>query len=454
MKRINVIVIGLTVGILVASASMALGAVSAQEAEALKTTLTPLGAERAGNGDGTIPAWDGGLLQQVPGFVNGGKRPDLFPDEKPLFSITAENMDQYAEKLTEGTKALLKKYPTGFRIDIYPTHRTHAAPEWVYDNTYKNALNGRLVGDEAVNVYGGIPFPAPKSGTEVIWNHLLRWRGTAWHTEFTGWVGTSTGKRVMLLDTKNDLQSSYYLPNGSSDNYKGEYYQVRSINSGPPIRAGEAITGRVNQSSGKTQTWVYITGQRRVRKLPLSCCDTPTPFSAGQSSFDEVDVFNETMSIERFDWTIVGKKEIYIPYNTNKHLEPASVDAVFADHYVNPDVVRWELHRVWVVEATLRAGQRHTSPRNLYYVDEDSWTAVLADRWDAKGQLWRSLITLPIAAPDIPAVVNTTWGYYDLLGGTFFINMVMTGKDAQYKVLPEYPDRVFSPDAMSGEGVR
>ncbi len=454
MKKNILTILGLSFAITLIFWNSAFSAVSEEEAGKLKTTLTPLGAEKAGNADGTIPAWEGGLTKQVTGFKNGGKRSDVFPDEKPLFSITSKNMEQYAGKLTEGTQAMLSKYPGVYRIDVYPTHRTHAAPDWVYENTYKNALNGKLDGDVPANVYGGIPFPVPKSGTEVIWNHLLRWRGTAWNAEFTGWVGTSNGKHVMLLDTQNDTQISYYLPDGSLDTYSGNYYLVRSINVGPPIRAGEAITGRVNQKMGKSQTWVYITGQRRVRKLPLSCCDTPTPFSAGMASFDEVDVFTETVSVERFNWKIVGKKEMFIPYNTNKHLEPEKPEDIFSDHYLNPDYIRWELHRVWVLEATLRDGQRHTSPRNLYYIDEDSWTAVLADRWDANDNLWRSLITLPIAVPDIPAVVNTTWGYYDLLGGTFFINMVMTGKNSQYEVMPKYPDRVFTPAAMRGEGVR
>ena len=454
MKRIYSAILGLIFALTLTFGSSVFGGVPEEEAGALKTTLTPLGAEKAGNADGTIPAWDGGLTKPAPGFKNGGKRPDLFPDEKPLFSITSENMGQYAEKLTEGTKALLQKYPGKFRIDVYPTHRTHAAPDWVYENTYKNALNGKIDGYEAVNVYGGTPFPIPKSGIEVMWNHLLRWRGTAVFLDFTGYVTTSTGKHVMQLASQNDYNYPYYYLDGTVDSYTGELQLVRSINVGPPIRAGEAITGRLAQEIGKTQTWVYITGQRRVRKLPLSCCDTPTPFSAGLASFDEVDVFTEPLSLERFDWKIIGKKEMYIPYNANKHLEPDSPEDILDDRYIKPDYVRWELHRVWVVEASLREGQRHTSPKNLYYIDEDSWIAVLADRWDANNQLWRSLITLPITAPDLPGVMSTAWGYYDLLGGTYFVNVIMTGKKSQYEVMPTYPDRTFTPDAMRGEGVR
>jgi hypothetical protein len=454
MKRITSIILSSFCVFVFILGSSAFGAVSKKEADLLKTTLTPLGAERAGNADGTIPAWEGGLTKQLPGFKNGGKRPDLFPNEKPLYSITAKNLDQYADKLTEGTKIMLKKYPDTFRLDIYPTHRTMAAPQWVYDNTFNNATQGEMNGETPVNVYGGIPFPIPKSGLEVMWNSLLRWRGTARHFEFTGWIATETGKHVMMLDTVNDEQSNYYLPDKSLDTYNGIYYLVRSINVGPPIRAGEAITGLVNQELDKTKTWVYMSGQRRVRRLPLSCCDTPTPFSAGLSSFDEVDVFSTTDTITRFNWKIIGKKEMFIPYNSNKFLEPENPETVLSDHFLNPDYVRWELHRVWIIEADLKPGQRHTSPKNRYYIDEDSWTAVLGDRWDAQGQLWRALITLIYAGPDIPAAFGATWGYYDLLGGTFFINQVMTGKAEQYKIMPPYSDRIFTPDAMAGEGVR
>ena len=427
--------------------------VSPDEAAKLKTTLTPLGGERAGNKDGTIPAWNGGLTKPAPGFKNGGRRPDLFPNEKPLFSISAKNMDQYADKLTEGTKAMLKKYPN-YRVDVYPTHRTAAAPQWVYDNTFKNATRAKLVngsaGPEPSGAYGGIPFPIPHTGAEVMWNHLLRWRGTAWHWDMSGYEITADGKRVMVAESMNDFQMPYYVP-GGTDKFNNDFWLARSINSGPPIRAGEGIIGRTNFNADKTTAWVYLTGQRRVRETPNPCCDTPSPFSAGLSTYDEIDVFTGRMN--RFDWTLVGRKEMFIPYNTNKVMEPKVKDAL-GEHYVNPDYLRWELHRVWVVEANLRKGQRHTSPKARYYVDEDSWIAVLADRWDGKGQLWRALFTLPIAAPDIPAEVSTTWGFYDLIAGRAFIHVLFNEKSEQVKIMPRYANSVFTPDALAGEGVR
>jgi Protein of unknown function (DUF1329) len=439
--------------VLLLSVNHAVTQVSAPDAAKLKTTLTPLGAERAGNKEGTIPAWDGGLTKATPGFKNGGRRPDPFPNEKPLFSITAKNMDQYADKLTDGTKAMLKKYPN-YRVDIYPTHRTMAAPQWVYDNTSKNVTRAKLVngsaGPEPSGAFGGIPFPIPSNGAEVMWNHLLRWRGTSWHKDFSGYEITADGKQVLVLESLNDEQMPYYSQD-AGEKFNGDFWLARAINSGPPIRAGEGIIGRSNVNADKTLAWVYLTGQRRVRQLPNPCCDVPTPFSAGLSTYDEIDVFTGRMN--RFDWTVIGKKEVYIPYNTNKSLAPKA-NEVLGPHYLNPDYVRWELHRVWVVEATLRPGQRHTSPKSRYYVDEDSWIAVLADRWDAKGQLWRSLFTLPIAAPDIPATVNTSWGYYDLLTGRFFVNVLFNDRTEQYRVMPRYSSSLFTADSLASEGVR
>lgn len=438
------------------AASTAMAAVTAEEAAALKSSLTPLGAEKAGNKDGSIPAWNGGLTVPTPGFVNGGRRPDPFAADKPLYTVTAKNMAEHAGRLTEGTKALLQKYPDSFRLDVYPSRRTAAAPQHVYDNTFKNATRARLVDGPAGPVpsgaYGGVPFPIPKSGLEVMWNQTLRWRGESWYAEFNGYTITPDGKRVLVLDARNDYQMPYYAPDGTAEGFKGEYWLVRSMNAGPAIRAGEAITGREHVSADKSATWVYLTGQRRVRKLPNACCDTPTPFSAGIVSFDEVEGF--TGRLDRFDWTLVGKQEMLIPYNSNRTLLPEKDFDVLGERHLNPDHVRWELHRVWVVEGTVKAGQRHTSPRSRYYVDEDSWIAALGDRWDSKGQLARTQFSLPVAMPDVPAQAGTAWGVYDLTSGSMFVNVLQNQKKVQTKVMPRYKDEVFTPDAMSGEGVR
>lgn len=440
-------------GLLCLSTLTAMAAVTPEEAARLKTELTPLGGERAGNKEGTIPTWTGGYTTAQAGFKNGGRRENPFAGEKPLFSVTAANMAQHADKLTDGTQALLKKYPQSFRVDVYKTQRTAAAPQWVYDNTAKNATTARLEGEIVRGAHGGIPFPIPKTAKEILANHELHWRGESWQTNFRGYMGTATGQRVMAVEGVGDFQMPYYNKDGSADKANGEYWMIRLINSGPPVRAGEAITGRQNLDPDKTGTWVYLTGQRRVRKLPNACCDTPTPASNGIANFDEVDVVSGRS--DRFDWSIVGKKEMYIPYNANgMHVPEKDSDLLLASH-LNPDHVRWELHRVWVIEAKLKPGQRHQAPRSRYYVDEDTWVAVLGDRWDAKDQLWRTLWSHPMVMPDLPATTPPQqWGFNDLVAGTWYASGVVNERPQHYKVVPRRPDTFFTPDAMAGEGVR
>jgi hypothetical protein len=442
---------GCAVAMLLA-ASAVQAAVTAEEAARLKTTLTPFGAERAGNAEGSIPAWTGGYTTALPGFKNGGRRGDPFASEKPLYSVTADNLAQHQSKLSEGTVALLKKYPKTFRLDIYKTHRTAAAPQWVYDNTFKNATTARLEGDALKGAFGGIPFPIPKTAEEMMANNDLHWRGEAWQNDFRGYLGTASGQRVLSVEATGDWQMPYYAQ-GQQDKFSGDYWLIRLVNSGPAVRAGEALVGRQNLDADKTATWVYLTGQRRVRKLPNACCDTPTPASSGVASFDEVDVFNGRT--DRFAWKIVGKQELLLPYNSNRLHTPTKDSDVLMPHHFNPDHVRWELHRVWVVEANLKPGQRHQAPRSRYYLDEDTWVAVLGDRWDANGQLWKTLWAHPVVMPDLPATTpQQQWGFHDLVSGAWYASGVVNERNTHYRIVPRRSDNYFTPDAMAGDGVR
>jgi hypothetical protein len=431
----------------------ALAAVTAEEAAKLKGELTPFGAEKAGNKDGSIPAWTGGYTTPISGDKPGGRRGDPFAHEKPLFSITAKNADQYADKLTDGQKAMLKKYPD-YRLDVYPTHRTAAAPKWVYDNTFKNATTTRMTDDIPSNFYGGYPFPIPKSGVEVMWNHVMRWRSSSWQVGVTGYQLTATGKAVMSIDGLQDVQAPIYMPDGSWEAFDktGPYWEVRYVYSGPPLRAGEGIVGGNALNSDNDRAWVYLAGQRRTRKLPNACCDTPHPATGGMMSFDELEVW--TGRTDRFDWKIVGKKEAFVPYNNNRLLQPRTDAEVIGPHYVKPEFMRFELHRVWVVESTLKAGQRHQAARSRYYCDEDTWQCLLADRWDAKNQLWKTLWLSNFVAPDVPGTLPSQFGFTDLISGNGYIANLYNSKPFQFALKPRYPESTFSPDSLAGASGR
>lgn len=435
----------------VAATALTAQAASPEDAARLKGELTPLGAERAGNKDGSIPAWTGGFKGTIAGESAKGKRGDPFPGEKPLYSVTAANMAQHADKLSDGVKALLKKYPDSYRLDVYPTHRTAYAPQWVYDNTAHNLVNGKLDNSVPTGVYGGIPFPIPQNGEEAIWNHKLAWRGTSWEAALNQYQITADGKVVLTTDGKIRQRMPYYYEEGKADAFDGYFWEVNLVNDGPPIRAGEMIVGRQSVDENKSATYVYLTGQRRVRKLPNACCDTPTPATAGMMSFDELSVFSGKTTL--FDWKLVGKKEMLVPYNQNRFLQAKDAEIIKGNH-LNPDHVRWELHRVWVVEATLKDGQRHQAPRSVYYLDEDTWQAVLGDRWDAKGQLWKSLWLFNYVMPDIGGLVQQTFGFYDLLSGQGYVANVLNDKSFHHRPTERWPTSTFTGDGLAAQGVR
>ncbi|MBT9487644.1 MAG: DUF1329 domain-containing protein [Rubrivivax sp.] len=426
------------------------GAATPEEAARLKTDLTPLGAERAGNKDGSIPAWTGGFAGTIPGDKPGGRRGDPFKDEKPLYTVTSQNMAQHEDKLSDGTRALLRKYPQTYKLNVYKTHRTAIAPPWVYDNTFKNATRAKLEGQNLRGAYGGIPFPVPKSGVEAIWNHKLAWRGAAWEALLSQYQITTDGKVVLTTDGHIRQRMPYYLPDGSPENFSGFTWEVNLLNVGPPIRAGEMIAGRLDVDNNNT-SYVYLTGQRRVRKLPNACCDTPTPATSGLMWFDELGVFSGKTDL--FDWKLAGKRELLIPYNQNRLLQAKDAEVITGQH-LNPEHVRWELHRVWVVEATLKQGQRHQAPRAVYYLDEDTWQGVLGDRWDAKNQLWRTLWGFNYVMPDFPGTVQQTFGFYDLLSGQAYVSNILNDKPYHHRPTKPWPTDTFTGDGLAAQGVR
>ncbi|WP_439897950.1 DUF1329 domain-containing protein [Aquabacterium humicola] len=435
-------------------AAGAAAAVTADEAARLKTTLTPLGAERAGNKDGSIPAWEGGLTKAPAGYKAGDPRPDPFAADKPVLTITAKNLDAHAARLSDGVKALLKKHPD-FRLEVYPTRRSAAAPQAVYDNTLRNATKAKAVdgGHGVEGAIGGIPFPIPKDGHEVILNHRLAWTGTTVQAPVRVWVMTADGKRAMASGGTQTFRRPYYDADASADKFDGYYQLGKFVVSEPGSKAGEAILAHDGLTSAQPRgLWQYLVGQRRVRKAPSVAYDTPDSVTSGIGLFDEA--FMLFGPLDKHDLKLVGKRELYIPYNNNRAAAAKVVDLV-TPNTLNPALVRWELHRVWEVEATLAAGKRHVVPKRKYYIDEDSWQIVLLDGWDAKGELWRTNFTLTLLAPDIPAVVgNMLWGGYDLQTGAYYLNMASNELPVQYKPLPPLPRSFFSPEELANEGAR
>jgi hypothetical protein len=431
-------------------------AVTADEAKQLGTTLTPVGAEKAGNKEGTIPEWTGGLTTPPAGFVKGsGKRPDPYASDKPRLTITSKNVAEHASKLTVGTQELLKRNPD-YRIDVYPTHRPATQPKRLLDNAAKNAVstktNNNGLGIE--NALPGVPFPIPKTGNEAMWNHLTRYAGNTF-CKYDSYNVDSAG--VPTLATTGESWQEYPIYFGNKNEpVKGTdiYYRIKLNYQGPARRAGESliVMDAVNPLEQPRRAWQYLPGQRRVKAAPDIAYDTPNPGSAGATTYDDAFVFNGAM--DRYDFKLIGKKEIIIPYNSYKlQYEPGSVQNALKAKTINPDLERWELHRVWVVEATLKEGKRHIYSKRTFYLDEDSWAALASDQYDARGQLYRVGLAYMAPSYDVPAPYTDMFSHYDLVARNYHLTgfIAETGGLKHTKPLA---DREWTADALAGSGIR
>jgi hypothetical protein len=436
----------------------AFAAVTADEAKQLGTTLTAVGAEKAANKDGTIPEYTGGLKEIPAGFKKGsGIRPSPFENEKPRMTIGAKDAAANADKLTEGTKELLKRYPNTFRLDVYQTHRVVALPPKVLANTAKNAVTTKSV-NNGLGVEGmlpGVPFPIPKSGFEAMWNHLVRYTGVAYNVKYENWNVDSAG--VASLATSGNLTNEFplYDPKRTDTVAKENdpYFKVKLFYTGPARRAGEALMAidSVNPIVQPRRAWQYLPGQRRVKLAPDLSYDTPNAGTAGNSTYSDAFVYNGAM--DRFDFKLVGKKEMYVPYSGYKLMYAKDLKPALTPNHVNPEYMRWELHRVWVVEGTLKPGQRDLYSKRVFYLDEDSWVALAADQYDAKGNLYRSTFANMTYSYDVNAVNVDNYAFQDFASGAYTLVGAAGASDGMRYIEP-LPEAQWSSESLAGAGVR
>jgi hypothetical protein len=343
------------------------------------------------------------------------------------------------------------------RVDVYPTHRTAAHPKYVLDNTLKNATSVTTTdeGQGVKGTYAGIPFPIPKTGNEAMWNHLLRFAGHSYVAKYDSINVSASGNAVLATTGEITVEYPYYDPKrtGTSGD-KDVYFRTKVAYSAPARRAGEGLLVQdyINPLENGRKGWQYLPGQRRVKMSPDLAYDTPNTATAGTSTFDDSFVFSG--ALDRFDWKLVGKREILVPYNAYKLAYAKDPYAVTTPKHVNPDYLRWELHRVWQVEGTLKEGKRHIYSKRTFFLDEDSWYALASDQLDARGQLYRAGFTAFTPAYEQPAPGATSQFFYDFATGSYNIIGLLGAYPFGLKYTEGLPEKQWTPDALAGAGVR
>ena len=437
-------------------ASSVMAAVSADEAAKLGTTLTPLGAEMAGNADGTIPAWTGGLPKNAGTVDARGFLQDPFASEKPLFVITAENVEQYKDKLTPGQLAMFKRYPQSYRMPVYPTHRSASVPDSVIEATKRNATNTVMVqnGNGLANFDTANPFPIPQNGLEVIWNHITRYRGGSVKRFVTQATPQANGS-YSLVYFVDELTFRGALADVDKSKESNVLFYFKQRVTAPSRLAGNVLLVHetLDQVKEPRLAWLYNAGQRRVRRAPQVSYDGPGTAADGMRTTDNFDMYNGAP--DRYEWKLNGKKEIYIPYNTYKLDSPdlKYADVIKAGH-INQDLSRYELHRVWHVTATLKQGERHIYAKRDFFIDEDTWQASAIDHYDGRGTLWRVAEAHNQYYYNHQVPWYTVETLYDLLSGRYLALGMKNEEKQAYEFGFPAKESDYTPAALRQAGVR
>ncbi|MBI5743617.1 MAG: DUF1329 domain-containing protein [Elusimicrobia bacterium] len=422
--------------------------------------LTPFGAEKAANSEGSIPAYTGGLqAADIPADFqkDSGRWTDPFAGEKPLFSITAKNMGEYVGRLSETSKALLRQYPS-YRMDVYPSHRSVAYPDRVLENILKNAVNARLArnGLALEGAAGGIPFPVPKNGNEAMWNHMLVYNGYPAEYRGRNWYVDSRGRAVNTGDLRVSLESKYYTLKAGPEELKtrgNSFFEAAYNFTAPPNAAGNAAysVDTLDPVAQPRRAWSYSAASRRTRLSPDFSYDTPIASQGGITNYDEGYLF--LGRLDMFDFKLLGKREMYIPYNDYKLVFQAKSSQVLTPDHLSPDFVRWELHRVWVVEAARKPGKKHKLSRRVFYLDEDWSGAGMSDAYSRNDQLSKGMFMAETPLYDAQMPLARCYWAYDLLDHRYTLIQHFGDPGMGYRLKPGgFPPQTFTPEALPNRG--
>ncbi|MDP5031097.1 MAG: DUF1329 domain-containing protein [Paraglaciecola sp.] len=437
--------------------SMVNAKVAEAEANKLGSELTPLGGIQAGNADGSIPAWTGGITTPPAGYKPGDFHPDPFKDDKVLFEITAQNYKQYAEFLSDGQQKMFETYPDTFKMPVYPTQRSASSPQFVYDETKKNALMAELIqgGNGVKNAAIGIPFPIPQSGIEAIWNHILRYRGETVR-RFGGQAAPTASGDFNVIGFDDLLLQKYSAKDATREKLLEENVISKFMQevTSPARLAGTVLLVHetMDQVREPRKAWTYNTGQRKVLAAPNIAYDAPGTAADGLRTTDDFDMFNGAP--DRYNWELKGRKEMYVAYNNYKlHSDKVKYEDILQPGHINPELTRFEKHRVWVVEANLKPEYRHVYQKRVFYIDEDSWQVQVSDMYDNRNELYRVAVAHGVNYYEVPTQWSTLDVYYDL-NSRRYLALGLDNEERMYEFDVKLDDGDFTPQALRRKGKR
>lgn len=426
--------------------------VDAAQAARLGQDLTPLGGERAANAAGTIPVWEGGLTTPPASYQPGMHHPDPYAGDAVLYTVNAQNLGQYQKVLPAGLQTLLQTHPD-YKLRVFQSRRSAAAPQYVYDATKANATKAELIagGNGVSGAAAGVPFPLPQNGQEAIWNHIMRFRGEQIHMVANHVAVLANGSYSLVLRDR-EIYFVYGRQGAQEGDLDNTLFHYKYSVTAPSKLAGSAllVEETIDQVMAIRKAWRFNRGERRVRRLPMLAYDALQPDTNGMALADQVDSYNGAP--DRYEWKLLGKQEMLVPYNSYAvHQKGIPYEQILKAKTVNPDLLRYELHRVWVVEADLRTGFSHPYAKRRFYIDEDSWQILAVDLYDKGGKLIGLQESHPISYYEVPVFSSTLETIYDFKGSRYFVDG-LDNNEPMYDFNADISPRSFSPASLRQQG--
>lgn len=455
MKKAKAI-LALSVSVGLSGASMqAWSKADAAEVARLGKELTCVGAEAGPNAKNTIPAFSGKWTGTPPGInyrPHVGDHPvDPYPDDQPLFQITAQNAAEHANNLTEGQLEMFRRYPNTFRIPVYQGRRDFGYSEKLCEVARKNALEAELTdGGLGFSGYQGMsPFPIPKQPMELLHNTIFPM--VAWTEDIVRDIANVRPSGEIFWGRQHNRNLNVVTDPDEIGKPMGAVMAYALTDTLLPIRDRGSVSiaqEPVNFARNKRLAWSYDPGTRRVRQLPQFGYDSPLAGTSGQMTMDQDRLMNGDPA--RYEWKMLGKREIYIPANTYRlHQKMSNYDGLLTPYHPNPDYLRYELRRVWVLEGSLKEGFRHAYGRRVLYLDEDNWQASVADYFDTRGALWQHAFIAHYFAFDMGGWHAGNSFYHDLnSNGYIAYNLFQTLDKGPVLNAGKMHARMFTPDAL------
>ncbi len=402
-----------------------LGALLCGGPSAQAQDLTPAGAERAGTSDGLVPAWSGGLREPPAGW-----RPEMgyvnpFPDDRPITVISKANRERFHAELSPGLIALLDRVPD-FQMPLYATRRTAAYPDAV-------------VAQDAI-----VPFPRPRTGEEVMQNVVQRYLGGSITREGRAYPVRANGEYYAIGTWSRRFYASHL--EGAPEQLL--FAAIGGFQSPASLRGNLALVHEPRSLQTKSrQAWLYNAAQRRVRRAPDLAYDAVSDGSEGLLTVDQVDGFNG--ATDRYDWQLLGKRTLIVPYNTYSIAERGVKESsLIRRGSVNGALMRYERHRVWVVESVLKSGQSHIYAKRRFYVDEDSWTVLIEEATSRRGDLWRVALHGVVQFYDAITPGIRLSIYHDLDSGSYLVSGLDGDRQPSIRFGARADFSEFLPDAL------